>query len=75
MENLTVYRIECEYSNVNDANNVKQFCFTHITAEPIESHYNYIINIICNNSKLTIKDIKENCYFDMQIFEVGKVKI
>lgn len=67
---FSVYLIECVYTTID--NKSLNFSFRHVTAEPIESHYSYIINIICRNTKLSINTIFDN-YFDLQIFEIDKI--
>ena len=52
---MTVYSVECSYTNTD--NETIYFCFKHITPEPIEMQYDYIINIVCNllsTSHLTV---------------------
>ena len=68
---MYVYRIECEYTNKN--NESRQFVFTHITPEPIESHYSYVLNIVCRNIGVSFQTLCSNYYFDLQIFKVDKV--
>ena len=67
---MYAYRIECEYTTENNGSG--QFVFTHITPEPIESHYSYILNIVCSNIGIPFKTLC-NTYFDLQIFKIGKV--
>ena len=64
-------RIECDYTTTRDTER-KQFGFTHITPEPIETHHSYILNIVCNNIGISFEDLCSN-YFDLQIFREGKV--
>ena len=67
---MHAYRIECEYTTENDES--RQFVFTHITPEPIESHYSYILTIVCNNIGISFKTLCST-YFDLQIFKVDTI--
>ena len=67
---MYVYSVECSYTTNNSE--TKQFCFKHITPEPIETQYGYILNIVCNNMGIAFKTLCSG-YFDLQIFRVSTV--
>lgn len=67
---MYVYSVECSYTTTN--NESRQFCFKHITPEPIEMQYSYILNIVCGNIGLSFKTLCSN-YFDLQIFKVDTI--
>lgn len=69
---IIVYRVDAQFVEPSNEDKRFSYSFYFMTPEPIETQFSRIINLICNEKRVSFNELSTN-YFDVNVVEVSKV--
>ena len=69
---IIVYRVDAQFVGPSNEGKGFSYSFYFMTPEPIETQFSRIINLICNEKRVSFNELSTN-YFDVNVVEVSKV--